>query len=215
MRPILAFIAVFLLVTGTAAAGDWNLGLQAGINSSGLSGDTPSGFSFGKKSGLAAGAVAELKIAEDVWLSFQPMYLQRGSSSKISVPDSPEKLEGPTVSLDYVAIPILARIVANSGKTYVTGGLNPAFLLDSSLEEDGVTEDISDAVNGFDLAADIGFGVMLPVGGPTLTFEIRYEQSILNLAAKNRVEGEDTLPVRFRSSGFQFFTGLQWALGGR
>ena len=86
---------------------------------------------------------------------------------------------------------------------------------DAQLQDGSTTEDLSSDLNSFDLAADFGFGLMVPLGRPTLTFEIRYEQSILNLAGADRQEGDDVLPVRFRSTGFQFMAGLLWPLGGK
>ncbi len=76
MRRITVLTAVLILATTPVTAADWHLGFQAGTNSSGLSGDSPSGVSLGKQTGLAAGLVAEIQVSENVWLSAQPMYLQ-------------------------------------------------------------------------------------------------------------------------------------------
>ncbi len=213
MKRLLLLMAALVLTAGTASAGQWRLGFQGGVNYSSLTGDAPSGVGFGSQAGLAAGAMGEIQLGDDLWLSFQPMYLERGTTSTIAV-SGQKPIEGPSIDLDYFAIPILAKIVSNNGRTYVMGGLNPAFLLDARLMEDGSETDIAPLLNNFALAADIGFGLLVPIGKPTLNFEIRYEQSILNLAStENREEG-NPLPVRFRSSGFQFLAGLSWPLGG-
>ncbi|MDX2472726.1 MAG: porin family protein [Candidatus Krumholzibacteria bacterium] len=215
MRRIPLLTAVLILAATSVSAAEWHLGLQAGSNSSGLNGDSPSGVSLGKQSGLATGLVAEIRISDDVWLSAQPMYLQRGATSTIPVSGQVEKLEGPSLSLDYFAVPILAKITADNGRTYVVGGINPAFLLDAEITDGDVTTDASSAVNSFDLAADFGFGALFPVKSAMLNVELRYEQSILNLAATDREDGEDGFPARFRSTGFQFLAGLTWPLGGK
>ncbi len=215
MRWNLVLTAAILVVAGHAAGGEWRLGLQGGANSSGLSGDTPSGISLGKQSGVAAGLIGEFLLTEDVWLSIQPMYLQRGTTSEIAVSGQEDGIEGPSISLDYVAVPILVRIVSGNQWTYVVGGLNPAFLLDAQQLDGGATEDVMSDLNGFDLSADIGFGLMVPLGRPTLSFEIRYEQSILNLADSGGAEENELLPLRFRSSGFLFMAGLLMPLGGK
>ncbi len=215
MRRITVLTAVLILATTPVTAADWHLGFQAGTNSSGLSGDSPSGVSLGKQTGLAAGLVAEIQVSENVWLSAQPMYLQRGANSTIAVSGQTEKLDGPSISLDYFAIPILAKIASNNGRTYIMGGLNPAFLLDAEIVNGDVTTDAASAVSSFDLAADIGFGVLFPIKRAVLNVEMRYEQSILNLAANNREESDDGFPARFRSSGFQLLAGLMWPLGGK
>jgi len=170
---------------------------------------------MGKQSGLVAGLIGEFCLSEDVWLSIQPMYLQRGATTTIEVSGQTEGVEGPSVSMNYVAVPILARIVSDNKWTYVMGGLSPAFLLDAKQDEDGVTKDITSGINGFDLSANIGFGLMVPIGRPSLSFEIRYEQSILNLAGSGSEDDDNVLPLRFRSSGFLFMAGLLLPLGGK
>jgi len=214
MKRVLTLALLVTLLTGSALAADWRLGVQGGVNMSGLNGDRPSNVSFGKRTGAIVGAVGELRIAEDVWLSVQPMFMQRGTTSQIAVPGEPEKQDGPTAEFDYLGVPLLVKIVANNGRTYVTGGINLGFLLDAKLVAQDATEDMKDQLNAFDVAADIGFGLMVPIGRPILAFELRYEQSVLNLADAGREEGDDFLPVRFRSSGFQLLAGIQWPLGG-
>ena len=214
MKRNLVLFAILLLVASPARGGQWRLGPQFGTSISSLSGDTPANISMGKSTGFAAGLIGEFRLAEDVWLSLQPMYFQRGASTKISVSGQAEPLEGPSLSLDYLVVPILARIMAGNERTYVVGGVNPGFLLDSTWHDGSTSEDLSSAFNSFDLAASIGFGMLVPVGQPTLSLEFRYEQSILNLASSGREEQDDGLPARFRSKGFQLMAGLLWPLGG-
>ncbi len=214
MRRLLFLVLILALVAGTATAAEWRLGLQGGANNSGLSGDVPSGVSFGRRSAPAAGALVEWRLTGDVWLSLQPMFVGRGTTSQITITGEDKTVAGPTVELDYLAVPVLARIVSGNGHTYVVGGLNPAYLLDARLVDGTTTEDASASLNSFAIAADIGFGVLVPAGRSLLSFEVRYEQSILNLSASGQEEGENSLPVRFRSSGFQFLAGFLWPLGG-
>lgn len=72
--------------------------------------------------------------------------------------------------------------------------------------------DVKDALTDFDLAVIFGVGRMFPVGRPRITAEIRYSQSLFNLAGD--ATGQD-LPVRFRASGFQLLAGVLLPLGGR
>lgn len=214
MKTILVLAAALILTVQGASAAPWRLGLQAGVNASGLKGDVPSGVSYGNQYGLVAGAVGEIQLGEDLWLSFQPMYLQRGTTSTIAASGGAEPTEGPSISLDYLAVPILAKIVSDNGRTYFMGGLNPAFLLDAQKNDNGDAVDLGSSFRSVGLAADIGFGLLVPVGKSLLNFELRYEQSILNLASPENEGGDDFLPVRFRSSGFQFLAGLSVPLGG-
>jgi len=213
-RLLILFLLTFSLAPSTSPA-QWTLGFQGGLSNSKLSGDTPSNISYGTHSGFAAGAVVDYALSPDVRLSMQPMYVQRGTTTELSVPDQEEPLEADILELDYFTVPVLLKIVADNGKTYLTGGFSMGFLLDAQLTLDDVSEDASDIVNSFDLAADLGFGIMMPVGRPSITLEIRYEQSLLNLANADRDGSEDDLPARFRCSGWQVMAGMQWPLGGR
>ncbi len=215
MRRILVSAATILLLAGSATAAEWRVGFQAGANYSGLNGQTASGVSLGRKSGLLAGAVGEVRLSGDAWLSLQPMYLQRGTSTLLAVAGEVEKIEGPTVSMDYLAMPVVIKIMADNGRTYVTGGLNPAFLLDAQLQNSDTIKDVGSQFSDFALAADIGLGFMVPLGQAVLNLEFRYEQSVLNLASSDPQEGDDLLPARYRSTGFQFLAGLTWPLGGK
>jgi len=206
---------VLLLVAGYANAAEWRLGVQGGANFSSLHGDTPPKVGFTTHTGGILGAVAEFRIAKDALLSLQPMLLQRGSGTEISVSGQNEKVEGPEIELNYVAVPVLVKIHANNGRTFVTGGVNLGFLLDAELKADGIDEDVQTDLQNFDLAADIGVGVQFPLGSSLLYLELRYEQSVLNLSDTGRtIEEDDILPARFRSSGFQFLAGFLWSLGG-
>lgn len=215
MRRILILAVVLGLWASSATAAEWRLGLQGGVNNTSLNGDTPSGVKIGKRTGMQAGAIGEFRLNDEVWLSFQPMYQQAGTTTSFRPEGESEDVDGPTLELNYFAIPILARISSSNGRTYVMGGLNPAFLMDAKLQDGDTSEDLSSEFSDFSLAADIAFGYVVPIRRTLLTLEIRYEQSILNLAADGREEGEDVLPERFRSSGFQFMAGLLWPLGGK
>jgi hypothetical protein len=62
------------------------------------------------------------------------------------------------------------------------------------------------------VAVNFGFGVMLPLGSPLLTLELRYSQSLLNLSKPEENPAASALPERFRSSGLQLMAGLLWPL---
>ncbi len=190
-----------------------NLGAFAGVNLTDLSGDAPPGASFLSSTGFVAGLVGEFVIAREVWLSFQPMYVQKGSDIEFGFTgeDEPDTLG---LALNYITLPVLFKIVSGNGKTYVSGGLDLGYLVSSTLSLDGESRDVKDSFNDIDLSADFAFGVMFPVGRPKITVEARYTQSILNLARQGQNPEPGALPSRFRSSGFQLFAGLLYPLGG-
>jgi hypothetical protein len=117
--------------------------------------------------------------------------------------------------LAYVTLPVLAKVQALHGRTYVTGGVDVGMLLDATLSGRGPDEDIKTVLNDVDVAALFGFGVVFPLGAPRLTLELRYTQSLLNLSAGGTEPSGAALPDRFRASGFQLLAGMLVRLGGR
>jgi hypothetical protein len=90
--------------------------------------------------------------------------------------------------------------------------LDFGFLTGATLTEGSDERDVKDRVEDFDVAAVFGFGGVVFAGKPNVSLELRYSQSLLNLA--NASTTEDALPVRFRSSGFQLLAGVLLPLGG-
>lgn len=149
-----------------------------------------------------------------VWLSVQPTWLQRGGKIAFAVAGEEEAVDSLKVAVNYLSLPLLAKIVSGNGKTYVTGGIDLGFVLDATLSGTSDAEDISDTFKPIDLSAVFAFGVMLPIGRPRLTLELRYSQSIINVASLEQDPELYSLPPRFRWSGLQLFAGFLYPLGG-
>lgn len=203
-------LLVLVLVVGVVrpAGAQVAVGVTGGVILSDLSGDAPPKASFGTRPGFAVGIIGELEVAEDVIVSLQPMYLQRGTKIAFEVEGEEEPRDSLDLRLDYLTIPILLKVVTGSGRTYVTGGLDLGFLLDATLTATNEKLNLSDTLKSIDLAAEFGFGVVFPIGRPRLTVEARYLQSILNIAKPEENPEAVSLPLRFRSSGFQFLAGF-------
>lgn len=212
-RPqILAVCTVLLAMTPRASA-QVVVGAQASISLSSLNGDGPPDVSYSSEPGVAAGFVGEIPITSDVRLSLQPMYLQRGFTIAFRVEGEDEPRDSIDVALDYVALPVLVKIVSNKERAYVSGGLNLSYLFAATEKGGNPQSDIKEVFRGLDLSADFAFGVQLPIGAPLLTLELRYEQGITNAADPQDDSESESLPVRFRTSGFQFLAGFLLPLG--
>lgn len=216
-RPIRAVVMLLILAGGASdASADWFLGIQGGANLTSLNGDTPPKTKYHPRTGLVLGAVLDWRLKRDIFLSFQPTYQQRGATSEVAVPGQEDPVPGDTLEMDYLVLPVLARIVSDNRRTFAVGGVSVGYLLDGDLvTPERRRTSAEDIVREFDLAAVIGFGALIPVRKTVLSLEVRYEQSILNLAERSAEGDETDFPVRFRVSGFQFLAGLQWSLGGR
>jgi hypothetical protein len=185
------------------------------LNSTSLSGDAPAKTKYTSRSGVMAGAVVDLRVADDAWVSLQPTFQERGTNSQVQVASDSEPEPGLEVDLTYVAVPLALRVTSDDGRIYALGGVSLAWLLAADLRTpDGQELDAQPDLRPVDLAADFGLGAMLPVRGAFLNLEIRYEQSVLNLARNDRDVLDSGIPTRLRQSGFQFLAGIHWPLGG-
>ncbi len=211
-RRIVLFFLVLTLVASQAFA-DGAVGFYGGLNNGNLSGDTLPGTSYQGRTGLVLGVMGEFRIAKDVMLGLHPMYIQKGSTPTIKpVTDDGDPIEN-DLSMDYISLPVLVKIESGNGVTYITGGLDLAFLMNASLTTPNDERDVKDLLKDIDLSMVFGFGAKIPLGAPFLTLEFRYAQSLLNVA--DMQVGQENLPVRFRSSGFQLLAGLIFPLGTR
>ena len=225
MQPhhVLLRIGVFHLVAAALfcshAAAQPAIGLYGGLNRSSLSGDVPTGLSYTPRIGFMGGLIAEFDVATDVRLSLQPMFLERGTSIAKEYDEAPEAIfrDSLRASLSYVSLPLLVKISAASGRTFVSSGLEVAFLANAVLaraEDGGEERDISSSLQNLDVALHLGFGIVFPLGTPLLTLEARYSQSLLNLSNMSVETGRGALPLRFRSSSITILAALLLPLGG-
>jgi hypothetical protein len=213
-RRIVLF-SLLLILSVSQAYADGAVGFFGGLNMGNLSGDSLPNTSYKGRTGLVVGVMGEFRIAKDVMLGLHPMYVQKGSTPTISpVTEDGDPIEN-DLRLDYLSVPVLAKIESGNGVTYVTGGLDLAFLMDASLTTSQGESDVKDLLQDIDLSMVFGFGAKIPLGAPLLTLEFRYTQSLLNVADIQGGEYKRGLPVRFRSSGFQLLAGLVFPLGAR
>jgi hypothetical protein len=191
-----------------------SIGAVLGVSRTGLSGDKPNKTSYSTRAGPIAGLVLEIPVAKNVAIVFQPGYRQSGANIAFDVPGQEEPVDSLSLRLDYVSLPILLKVITDGGRWYVTSGVDLGWLTSATLSTvSGSQEtDVKDALNDFDLAVIFGVGRMFPVGRPRITAEIRYSQSLANLAGDST--GQD-LPARFRASGFQLLAGVLLPLGGQ
>jgi hypothetical protein len=213
--PLVLTLAVIAAAALPRPGQAQQIGFQGGLNRAGIQGDAPPNAQYGGGFGFMAGITFDLPIARDVSLSLQPMYARRGTGIAYAVEGEEEPRDSLDVTLNYISVPLVARVQAAHGRTYVTGGVDVGWLMDATLTGRGEDEDIASAFEDLDVAALFGFGVVFPLGAPRLTTELRYSQSLLNLSAGGTGPSGADLPERFRANGFQLLAGLLIPLGGR
>ena len=189
------------------------LGISGGINTSNFSGDAPADASYNYKLGYSAGIVADFTLTEDVLLSLQPRYLQRGTTISYEKPDF-ESIDSLSITLDYLSFPVLVKILSLNKRVYFSSGLDMSYLTSATSENlmDGSTENIQELIKNYDLSVVFGFGLNFPVGITLLSFELRYSQSLLNISNLSEASSDDIFPYRFRTSGLQLLASFLYPL---
>jgi len=185
------------------------IGATGGLMSSSLSGDAPEDASYSGKTGFSGGLIADFTLTEDIVLSIQPRFLQKGTSVAYDVGEY-ELRDSLTATFDYVSLPVMVKITSLNKRIYFSSGLDFGYLMNSTVENivDGSTKDVNELIKNYDISATFGFGVNIPIGSPIISLELRYMQSILNLSDISYAESGTTFPFRFRTSGFQFLTSI-------
>lgn len=209
MNRIIYTILILFLSLNISVFSQTYIGAAGGLMSSSLSGDAPQDASYSSKTGFSGGLVVDFTLTEDIILSIQPRFLQKGTSVAYDVGEY-ELKDSLTATLDYVSLPIMVKINSLNKRIYFSTGLDFGYLMNSTVENivDGSTKDISNLFKTFDLSATFGLGVNIPVGTPIISLELRYMQSLLNLSDISSTESAEVFPYRFRTSGFQFLTSI-------
>lgn len=214
MHKLTAIASCMLFMTlPSVLSSQMLIGASGGINHTSLSGDAPPGTAYSVQLGFAAAAVVDIPLGDDIRLSLQPGYTHFGTGVAVtSALREPE--DTLDVSMEYVVLPVLGRIVARNGITFATGGIQAAMLTGASSTpiSGGKKTDISGAIADFDLAIIIGAGAQIPFSTSLATIELRYVQSLLNAGKTEEAAKPFQMPPRFRLSGLQLFAGILFSL---
>ena len=218
MKPARPIWPVLLIVLLLAAASPTlaleNLGMVVGVDRTELSGDAPQDLKYKPDTGYLIGAVVEFRLTRDVLLSIQPSYLHSKTAITYKDKDAGVTRDSLFLDVDWLVVPVVARIRANEGVLYATGGLDFAWAFGGGLSGGTVDEPADSFIRNVDVSAVIGVGLEFPVGGNHIITELRYRQGLINAAKNEQDIDGDGLPARFRFAGFQLTAGFLFSLGG-
>jgi hypothetical protein len=215
MRSLIASVALLMLLCGVhhQSPAQFYLGATGSLSRTSLSGDAPTDASYTPMVGFGFGAIVEYALTEDLRISAQPSFARRGTGVAYDIHED-ELRDSLSLAIEYASIPVMARFLSPGGSWFVNGGLDFGFLLGATLEDlnVGSQTDAAQAINDFDVMAILGVGASLPIDPARVTLEVRYGQSILNAGANDQLAAAAGIPLRFRSSGFQFLAAILFPL---
>jgi opacity protein-like surface antigen len=200
---LLGVIVALFMVTPVSA--QHSIGFCGGLNLAKLSFDPDlEGVDKSFRTAFGAGGVLDLRLAENVALHLEPMYLQKGV-----------KLEGggeeAKVKLAYIEVPVLFKIALGTSTTrpYLMAGPAIGFLLSSKLTNGG-EEDLKDQTEDIDFGLNFGAGLSFPAGTNTIFVEGRYALGLTDIAKEGTGEEDE----KVKTNGIQIMAGVTFPLGG-
>ena len=216
MNRIKFLIIIIVLFSICSINAQYTVGIFGGINNSGLIGDAPPGSTYKDIFGVSAGVLGEYKFTDDVAISIQAMYIQKGVKIAYSVFNEREPRDSVEIAINYFSIPILAKVYAGNEIIYVSGGFDIGFKLDATLERIGsdAEKEVTDAFKNFNIAAIVGLGAQFRLGLFHIFVEGRYSQGLGNISNPDPDDPKEINPS-FRTSGLQFFAGITYSFGGK
>lgn len=198
------------------ASAQWLVGAQGGVAAFSVGGDAPDDADYGRQGRITAGLVLGRYITPSFVLRFEPGLVQKGVAVAFEVPGIEEPVDSLSLSLDYVALPLVAQVFTPGGRGFASAGVTLGVLASATLATSGgLEQDVDDVIEGTDLSLMFGAGGLVLRGQPLLALELRYEQSLSKAFPGSSGGTTAALPDGFRSTGLQLLARVSWTLGAR
>ncbi len=188
MKKIVIVFILALITTGASAQGV-DFGIKAGVNFANIS-DAKQGatnLDFSGKTGVVVGAFVGAKLNDRFGVQADLLYSQQGA-----------EFDGGEFDLDYVNVPIVAKIYFFKGLHFQAGPQFGVIVNDEAKTLVGeVINDI--AVNDFDVSGVVGLGYDVPLG---LRLEARYNFGLSDVPDAPGASGKNSVVTL--SLGYSF-----------
>ena len=220
-KTLLFSLCVFSLLITQSVFGQIHAGLTAGANFATISTDFGEAGHDGRVL-LALGGAFEVGLSYRLSLRIEPMYLQKGAETHVTVLQEDVIHEN---SLDYLEIPILFTYSFAAAETltpFLTVGPSIGFNLGAdfyTLLPGGIAgftpTDISDEIKPIDFGIVVGGGTRIHTGTGSFFIAGRYTWGLTNIFDdENESECCDfTGPVELNNRGLQILTGYTVPIG--
>ena len=190
MKKVLSLLAFFSLIAVGSYAQGVSGGLKLGLN---LANQTISNdyvtISPSFRPSLHAGGYLTLMISNKIGVQPEVLYSAQGA-----------KMDGQTLKLNYVTVPVLVRFNITERFNLHLGPQIGMLLSAKAKMESGDDEDVKDQYKGTDIGIAGGLGVDLPMG---LNFGFRFIKGVSNIA------GEDVGDTKYKNYNLQLSVGYK------
>ena len=205
-RISVVFIAVLVLFITVSADAQNRIGFIGGLNLANVSVDPEeTGIEYSNRTAFGGGSVVDLRLAENIALQLEPMFLQKGA--KVKEDGSGHNMK---VKLSYIEVPLLLKLMLGQSTIcpYIMAGPSVGFRLSAKVSN-GVERDVKDVTKSTDFGLDFGAGISFPAGNGAIFAEGRYG---LGLSQINDDPEDPNTDVK--NKGIQFMAGITFPLSG-
>lgn len=188
-------------------------GINVGLNSGKLSGDSPGKFKYSSGLNMTLGLGLDIQLKEDVYLTFLPSYINAGSKLQHPKEIDEEQVYQDSISFDFkhIALPILLKLISENKKFQFSGGFELIFPVVFSADNTAEEIDLMDDINKVNLNMLFGIGYRIPINNNLLNIDLIYSQGLTNLA--NNLDDADSLMPRIRYTSFRLTVAWYFPLG--
>jgi hypothetical protein len=158
-----------------------SIGIQGGTINSKFFGDQPDEAAYFFDWGYRVGGQVNIPVANDVFISIEPTFLDERGLVKVLVepePDSVFFIDSLEISIKSLSFPLLAKIITKNEKWHFTGGLEILFPL--TLTDNSKDFKRNERLRTANVSMEFGFAYRFPMKNwGRFILELRYSQGLV------------------------------------
>ncbi len=210
------FTIIFFSVFSMSLFGQIDIGFYGGINSYSFSGKAPDDAEYESKYGYLGALNIDFYIFDELALSVQPGYTERGSFLVYRNRFNEKKIDSSfTVTQTFVNIPFNFKIFTRNKHFYFLGGANFDYFLKNTFNKEGEEpKNIDYIFKDYDFSINFGLAYIYFFPNFSLYAEFRYTHGVKNMNKTNFVRGtdDDIYIDNFKTSGMSLLIGFSYRL---
>lgn len=206
IKKFLLIVSSVLMLSGSSSA-QFQMSVWGGVNNTSFGGSPPDNASYGSIYGLALGANVDFQPTGDFVISLEPSFEQKGSKIDFNIEEGLQDTTLTyTVRQNYFGLGLLFKV--NAGNFFVGSGVSAQLLSSATLEFESEETDIKEEFLDYDVLAFFNVGYKIPIGGPSILFELRYIQGLISILSEEGESGTENYLADFKSTGLRLSTGI-------
>lgn len=206
IKKFLLIISSVLILSGSSSA-QFQMSVWGGVNETSFGGSPPDNASYGSIYGLALGANVDFQPTGDFVISLEPSFEQKGSKIDFNIEEGLQDTTLTyTVRQNYFGLGLLFKV--NAGNFFVGSGVSAQLLSSATREFESEETDIKEEFLDYDVLAFFNVGYKIPIGGPSILFELRYIQGLISILSEEGESGTENYLADFKSTGLRLSTGI-------